>query len=779
MKHRFFLALFCLAIFGAVPVSAQFVQDTIDDGVADSVEMVVSVVPNASMGQLKVQLDLWGFNDSNQVVGASMGFAWDNPNLQMDSAKASAYITGLGNNIGPFFYEDNDINKTNLNKRFLFGWAKLLGSAIGPSSSRRMFASYYFTLSNWSASDSIVVDTLLFSPATVYQFISVGNKIYHPYWLGKKVVYDPNRPANLIVSPDSLYFTAVQGGSSPPPQAFTISSDGAPLNFNIIESIPWAIPSPITGTTVKGINVLINIIGLTAGTYADSLRVESAGAANSPQYVKLVLVVTPPPPRIGASPSSFIFNAIAGGSNPAPKTLTIKNTGGSTLNWTVAKSQSWLTLVPTAGVDSGDVSVQVDITSLPFGTYYDTIVVADPAATNSPVRVPVTLTVASDLPVIAVDSSFNYIVVPSGVSSVPPRDILIKNLGGGTLNFSLSETSSRIFTLTPSSGTADQTVTVGFKIIGGEIGVDYYDTLWVNSNEAVNSPYPVVFLFHYVEEAALLSVTRDTIKFDIYQCDMGYGNEMPSVIVGVSNLGGDDPLPYVLLYESMYFTTDVDSGVAPSSFMVTASDLQLPLGPYYDTILVVAQKAFNNPKTVIVKFNMIAGTTQPQIHLLNTYYPIPAQENGGPQSLRAFAVYNRYGGCMPWEITENVPWMDPEPDSGDVVGESYLAVDGSGYVFGQYPDSFFVHAPSASNTPRRVLLLLQVWRFHGDWDYNAEINIADLVANVDFLFNSGPFPQPEIIVGDLDCNFMINVADLTYFVDYMFNHGPIPCGNPY
>ena len=78
-------------------------------------------------------------------------------------------------------------------------------------------------------------------------------------------------------------------------------------------------------------------------------------------------------------------------------------------------------------------------------------------------------------------------------------------------------------------------------------------------------------------------------------------------------------------------------------------------------------------------------------------------------------------------------------------------------------------------------LLLQVWRFHGDWDYNKEINVHDLVMMVDYLFagDNRPGPKPELVVGDLNCDHRINVADVTYFVDYLFVNGPIPCGNPY
>jgi hypothetical protein len=630
--------------------------------------------------------------------------------------------------------------------------------------------------------DTLCIDSSWFRPSNdwIWSLMPPFQPPNHfPSWGGPYCFHVHDTTSNLVISPTVLNFSAIAGGSNPPPQSFLVASSGGPLSFNIVENINWAIPSPIQGTTPQNINVLINIITLPVGTYIDSLQVVSPGVPNSPQYVKLVLVIQPPPPTICVDPQAFFFNAIAGDTNPSPKTLTITNCGSGTLNWTVSNSEAWLGLNPTSGVDSGDVTVSVDITGLPYGVYKDTIVVSDTNATNDPVLVPVTLTVASELPIIAVDSAFNFIVVPTGVSSVPPRNILIKNVAGGILNFWLVESSPRIFTLNPSSGTAPQVVVVGFKVIGGQAGVDYYDTLWVYSNEAINSPFPVVFVFHYVDNPAQLFVNADTVQLNVFECDMGAGVPMPHASVFASNIGGDNPLPIRLIYETNLFTVNVDTGTAPFGFTITAEDLQLPLGSYFDTILISAQKAINSPETLIVRFNMTAGLTQPQIFLYSSSYTIPAQENAGPTIPSALVIYNKFGGCMPWEIQEDVPWLFPNPDSGDVPGSVDMYADAAGYVFGEYPDSLFILAPSATNSPKKVNLLFRVWRFHGDVDYNKRVNVVDVTYLVDFMFHSGPMPQPELIVGDLNCDLRVNVADLTYFVDYLFRNGPIPCGNPY
>jgi len=774
-----FKAVWALGLLMMVTVGSAG-ADTDGLGAPDTVDLVVSVTPHAAGGQMQLQLDLYVFNDSNNVYGATMGFDWDNPNLQMDSAVPSA----LGDmfEIGPFFYENNDINLTNANQRFLFGGSKMFGAGIPPGDTRRLWASYYFTLSSWTVTDSIVIDTVNYSSSTVYKFVGgqgVGD--YFPYYTGREVVHDPDyvEPVNLVVTPDSLHFSSVEGGSNPVAQTFQVATDGDPVFFQLIEDADWLIVTPIQGTTVKTINVSVNTIGLPAAWYVDTIEVVSSGAANSPQHVVVTLHIEPPAPQIVVDPSEFFFNAIAGGDNPAPKTLTITNASASVLNWSVTNSESWLALAPTSGVDSGDVTLTVDITGLVYDNYYDTIVVSDPTASNDPVMVPVNLSVGSDLPIIETDSAGYTIIVKVPVDSIPNRTVTVLNGGAGTLNFWLEEDSYRIIGLDPDSGTAPQAVDITFKIPGGSAGNDYYDTIWVHSNEAINSPYPVELHFIYRENPAHLGVNVDSIGLPVYECSMGWMGVPPSRTFVVANYGGDSPMPIEIVYESEYFSVWPDTGTNSGAFTVSANFLELPVGVYLDTIMIVAPNADNSPRLLPVYYVVQSPTQTPQIYLPNKRYVIPTQENTGPTVPAAMEIWNRYGGCMEWELADSIPWLYPGPLSGNVPATADLSINSSGFPFGEYEDTLLVTAASASNSPQKVSIRMRVWRFHGDNDYDGIIMIADLVYLVDYMFNNGPQPQPQLHVGDLTCDLIINIDDLVYLVDYMFLGGPIPCGNPY
>jgi hypothetical protein len=98
-------------------------------------------------------------------------------------------------------------------------------------------------------------------------------------------------------------------------------------------------------------------------------------------------------PAIGVNPSSLSFTATAGGSDPASQTISITNAGAGTLEWTASDDATWLTVDPASGVAPSTLTASVSIAGLPAGTYNGTITISATEASNSPVSVPVTLTV--------------------------------------------------------------------------------------------------------------------------------------------------------------------------------------------------------------------------------------------------------------------------------------------------------------------------------------------------------------------------------------------------
>jgi hypothetical protein len=62
----------------------------------------------------------------------------------------------------------------------------------------------------------------------------------------------------------------------------------------------------------------------------------------------------------------------------------------------------------------------------------------------------------------------------------------------------------------------------------------------------------------------------------------------------------------------------------------------------------------------------------------------------------------------------------------------------------------------------------------GDVNADGKITAADVVYLINYLFISGPAPDP-LWVGNCNCDGVINSADVVYLINYLFIGGPPPC----
>jgi len=98
-------------------------------------------------------------------------------------------------------------------------------------------------------------------------------------------------------------------------------------------------------------------------------------------------------PEIALSKRALYFGGTQGGVATQNEKLLITNTGLGALNWQASKSATWLTVSPVSNIGDGVLTVGVDLTGLGPGSYNGVVTVTDPAASNSPQRITVNLTV--------------------------------------------------------------------------------------------------------------------------------------------------------------------------------------------------------------------------------------------------------------------------------------------------------------------------------------------------------------------------------------------------
>jgi serine protease AprX len=106
------------------------------------------------------------------------------------------------------------------------------------------------------------------------------------------------------------------------------------------------------------------------------------------------------------SPQEMNFEASFGDTQTQRTTLSISNWQGGGLAWTATSHADWITLFPDAGFTDDLMWVSVDLSHLEAGINQDSIMISADAAINSPVKVPVVLTLHPGVQVLTYPNPF-------------------------------------------------------------------------------------------------------------------------------------------------------------------------------------------------------------------------------------------------------------------------------------------------------------------------------------------------------------------------------------
>jgi hypothetical protein len=99
--------------------------------------------------------------------------------------------------------------------------------------------------------------------------------------------------AQLSVIPTSMTFSATQGGPNPSSQTLTLNSSGAAISWTAANSQIWLKISPTNASTPSTTTISVDVTGLSAGTYNDSIAISAPSASNSVVNVPVTLQVNP------------------------------------------------------------------------------------------------------------------------------------------------------------------------------------------------------------------------------------------------------------------------------------------------------------------------------------------------------------------------------------------------------------------------------------------------------------------------------------------------------
>lgn len=226
-------------------------------------------------------------------------------------------------------------------------------------------------------------------------------------------------------------------------------------------------------------------------TIPSDMRIQSVSAQGDTVTFTLGSGAIPESPTIGLT-SAALTPTCDFANNATPQTFAVFNSGGNSLDYTISDNAAWLDVSPASGsttTEADQLTVTYTSSGLDPGTYNAAITVSDGQATNSPLTLPVTLTVNAQAGINVSQSDLNMTLQAGQQESTP---FTISNSGGGTLFYTLSESADWL-QLAKNSGTvAAEEDEIEVRFDASNLFAGTYDaTILINSSNATNAPQTI------------------------------------------------------------------------------------------------------------------------------------------------------------------------------------------------------------------------------------------------------------------------------------------------
>lgn len=498
-------------------------------------------------------------------------------------------------------------------------------------------------------------------------------------------------------NPTSLTFSSPMGGPAPPAQTLNVNSTAGLANVSFAASTTtmtggsWLQVTPTSGTSnVTALMVSVIPGSLAVGTYHGNVVITPTGAT-TPVMVPVTYTVSALP-MLSVLPAMLSFSAEVGGSNPPSQSLTVSSTGGtvsfSDSASTTPPGGTWLSVTPGSGSTSSPatLTVSINIAGLTAATYNGMITVTASGASNSPVTIPVTLVVGTNLlSAVPPSLSFSYQI---GGATPPSQTTMLSSTTPGT-SFTAAPGAMWLGVM-PTSGTTPATLTVSVNIAGLTAGT-YNSMVTVTAAGSSNSPFQI---------PVMLTVTQGSML-----------TAMPSSLSFSYNVGGTTPMAQsvavslgmsAVSYTAVVATNSggpwlsvmPGSGTTPSSVSLSVNPAGLAAGNYSGT-LTLTSPATASPTVVPVSLAVSALTVDRNTLTFNfnTGGSAPPSQSvsvsitNGPNASFTAAAATMTGG----------PWLSVMPSGGTTPLSLSVSANPAGLAVGTYNGTVTIAASGFSS----------------------------------------------------------------------------------
>jgi uncharacterized protein (TIGR03437 family) len=514
-----------------------------------------------------------------------------------------------------------------------------------------------------------------------------------------------NKIINVSASPNAaLAYTATVTGDSRVSIAKSSTGPGATV---------------LAGTTPENVYVLVNPVGIAPGTSVEaSVNIQTtSNTVNVP--VKITVTNSP---LLVPSAESVTFNYSLGSTAPPAQSISITATSGQ-LSFSATEAEvsggDWLTVTPNAPNTPANINISVNqarVLQLAAGTYTANIAVASPTAGNTPLNIPVTLTVSgtAGLLNVATSAGNNTLTFNADLNGQVP--------GTQTVTVSSTDNTNQSFTLaidpaaasswlllstrSGSTGTTGTFFSVGVSPSGvPAAGKNEADIVVTPQVAAGVTPVPqkvhVVFNVN-----ATTTVTPNPVRADV----VASGNTpiAPATIQLTSAVAG---IPYLATTEPSVSWVSVDP---PSGTLGTTTPIRLvfnttnlPAGKY-ETIVKIAPTGATEVRIPVVLILSTANLGLSQAAFTVNH----VQGSATPANLTVGLTSSNTPIPFTAVATSTGNWLTVEPASGTTgaVGSAAtpltLRINPTGLAAGAYTGTVAV-TPSGG-APQTITVTLNV-----------------------------------------------------------------------
>ena len=470
----------------------------------------------------------------------------------------------------------------------------------------------------------------------------------------------------LVVEPSSFEFVASPGDTLSDSLYIYAKDSGIVVQLDFFNSSSWLrLPeffAPPTTPCLLPFGIIT--VSLEPGIYHDSIVI-TGWLDNTVPYDEVVVPVTlmveeEGPTTLVVEPTSFEFTFPP--DYVAVDVFHVWEAHGQNVIFSFYNGSTWLSLPHVFNMVTPDsVIFTVHTDSLPFGVYYDTIVIETGSAPSDPrVKIPVTLAVRIPGPVVrAVPDHFEFLLNPG--DTLNGMCMLVYEESGDAVPFMAQTTGgSNWLQLYPDTTwlwlTPDS---VCFDICTGELAPGIYtDTI------LIYNPFDDTLWYENVKVPITLTVEGgDSTELVVYPTSFDLTMPPGSLIIDsvfhVWEAHGRNVM-FSLSNHTIWLSLPPNINmVTPDSVPFTVYEDTLPLGVYYDTIVVfeTGEQPSNSPVHIPVTLT-VGGSgyvvaTQPSSF---QFWLTPRESTHD-----SLFVYEILGRHVPFTFSNSEPWLEVEP----------------------------------------------------------------------------------------------------------------------